>query len=71
MFDKLKFMEDRYEELSQLLADPDVISRQEEWQRLVREHASLEEIVACYRQYQKAEKEEKDTEELLHSTHDR
>jgi len=71
MFDKLKFMEDRYEELSQLLADPDVISRQEEWQRLVREHASLEEIVVRYRQYRKAEKEEKDTEELLHSTHDR
>jgi len=71
MFDKLRFMEDRYEELSQLLADPNVISRQEEWQRLVREHASLEEIVVRYRQYRKAEKEEKDTEELLHSTHDR
>ena len=45
MLEKLKFIETRYEELSHVIADPEVIARQEEWQGLVKEHASLEEIV--------------------------
>ena len=42
MLEKLNFIEDRYEELSHVIADPEVIARQEEWQRLVKEHSSLE-----------------------------
>jgi peptide chain release factor 1 len=71
MFDKLKFIEDRYEELSHVIADPDVINRQDEWKRLVKEHASLEEIVVRYRLYKQADEEADDARELLHETHDR
>ena len=31
MFDKLEAVEKRYEELNQLISDPEVISRQNEW----------------------------------------
>ncbi|HHY81802.1 MAG TPA: peptide chain release factor 1 [Clostridiales bacterium] len=71
MLEKLKFIEDRYEELSHVIADPEVISRQEEWQRLVKEHASLEEVVTRYRQYQKVQQEIREARELLQDTHDR
>ena len=71
MFEKLKFIEDRYEELSQLIADPDIINRREEWQRFVKEHASLEEIVVRYRKYREMEKEAEDAGELFRNTHDK
>jgi peptide chain release factor 1 len=70
MFEKLKFIEDRYEELSHVIADPDVISRQDEWKKLVKEHASLEEVVIRYRQYKQVEKEAEDARELLRETDD-
>jgi len=71
MFEKLKFIENRYEELSHIIADPEVINRQDEWQKLVKEHASLEEIVVRYRQYLDAAQQAEDTRELLQETNDR
>ena len=71
MLEKLNFIEARYEELAQVIADPDVINRQEEWQGLVKEHASLEEIVTRYREYKKINQETREAEELLQETQDR
>ncbi|HHT65383.1 MAG: peptide chain release factor 1 [Caldicoprobacterales bacterium] len=71
MLEKLNFIEARYEELAQVIADPEVINRQEEWQRLVKEHASLEEIVTRYREYGKISKEVREAEELLQEAQDR
>lgn len=51
MLDRLEYMENRYEELSHILSDPEVIGRQEEWQRLVKEHSDLEAAVVKYREY--------------------
>lgn len=48
MFDKLDALKSRYEFLAGRIADPAVIANQEEWQRLVKEHSSLEEIVSAY-----------------------
>ena len=39
MFDKLEAVEKRYEEVAQLLTDPDVIGRRQEFQKLSKEHA--------------------------------
>ena len=70
MFDKLAKIKSRYLELTDRLADPAVISRQEEWQKVAKEHSSLEEIVARYDDYLAAEKDRADCEQLLASETD-
>jgi len=51
MIDKLQFIEEKYEDLSNKISDPEVISDQGLWQKLVKEHASLEPIVVKFREY--------------------
>ena len=71
MFEKLDLIEERYEELAQQIADPELINRQDEWQTLVKEHASLEEIVTKYREYKKVKEEIEAAQQLLEETDDR
>ena len=49
MFDKLENVEKRYEELNKKIADPEVISNQSEWTKLMKEHADITPIVEKYR----------------------
>ena len=63
MFEKLEAVEKRYEELTKLIADPKVIENQSEWQKLIKEHASIEDIVIKFREYKKI-KEEIDFSEI-------
>lgn len=65
MIDKLQSIEDRYMELSQKISDPDVIANVTEWQKYVKEHAALEEIVSKYREYKKIVDDIKSTKELI------
>ena len=65
MFDKLEAVEKRYEELTKMIADPEVISNQSEWQKLMKEHASIEDVVAKFREYKKVKKAMEDAEELM------
>ena len=53
MIEKLEAVEQKYIELTKKIADPEVIAKQEEWRKLAKEHASLEEIVNCFREYKK------------------
>lgn len=48
MQDKIKEIESRYHELSDLLADPTVIQNHSQYTALAREHASLEEFIGPY-----------------------
>jgi len=64
MLDKLEAIEERYKELEKLISDPEVISRQEEWQELTREHARLGETVEVYRQYKEVSQELEDAQEM-------
>ena len=41
MFDKLSFVEERYEELSRRISDPEVIADHEVWQKLCKEHSDI------------------------------
>jgi len=41
MFQRLEDVEKRYDELTKMISDPEVISRQTEWQRYMKEHASM------------------------------
>ncbi len=65
MFEKLEAVEKRYEELTKLIADPKVIENQSEWQKLIKEHASIEDIVIKFREYKKIKEEMKEAEELM------
>ena len=66
MFEKLENVEKRYGELTKLISDPEVISNHEEWQKLMKEHASIEDIVVKFREYKKVKQLMEEAEELLH-----
>lgn len=51
MIDKLKFVKDRYEEIGELLADPDVINDNDNYKNLMREYKHLIPIVERYNEY--------------------
>ncbi len=65
MFDKLEVVEKRYEELTQMISDPNIISNQAEWQKLMKEHASIEEVVLKYREYKKEKQSMEEAKEML------
>ena len=65
MFEKLEAIEKRYEELTKEIADPELISNQSEWQKAMKEHASLEELVQKFREYKRVKKEMEEAEELM------
>ena len=65
MFDKLEVVEKRYEELTKMIADPEVISNQSEWQKAIKEHASIEDVVTKFREYKNVKKAMEDAEELM------
>ena len=66
MFEKLENVEKRYEELTKLISDSEVISNHEEWQKLMKEHASIEDVVLKFREYKKVKQSMEEAEELLH-----
>ena len=65
MFEKLEAVEKRYDELTQMISDPEVISNHTEWQKLMKEHASIEEIVLKFREYKKVKQSMEEAEELM------
>ena len=64
MFQKLEDVEKRYDELTAKISDPEVISRTQEWQKLMKEHASIEEVVLKYREYKKAKQDFEEAKEM-------
>ncbi len=65
MFDKLSFIENKYEELSKKIIDPEIIANTSEWQKLAKEHADIEPIVMKYREYTKVKKTLEEDKEML------
>ena len=65
MFQKLEAVEQRYEELTKKISDPDVIARTSEWTQYMKEHAEIEEVVLKYKEYKKVKQSLADAEELI------
>ncbi len=65
MFDKLKGVEDRFQELERLLSDPDVVQDREAYQKYIREHAEISPIVVAFREYRQVDRELDDSLDLL------
>ena len=51
MLNKLEVLEDKYKELSEKIADPEIINDQKVWQKFIKEHAEVEPIVMKFREY--------------------
>ena len=51
IYEQLQAVEDRYEELGELLSDPDVVSDTKRFMELSKEEASTRDTVATYRDY--------------------
>ena len=49
IYDQLQAVEDRYEELGELLSDPEVVSDTKRFMELSREEANTRESVIAYR----------------------
>jgi len=65
MFDKLGAVEARYEDINQKLYDPNVISDQAEYAKLMKEHKTLTPVVAKYREYTATKKTIEESREIL------
>ncbi|MEA4986664.1 MAG: peptide chain release factor 1 [Anaerovorax sp.] len=65
MYDKLKFIEEKYEELSLKVSDPDVINNQAVWQKHIKEMSEMEPIVNKYKELKKVSEDLQATKEML------
>jgi peptide chain release factor 1 len=63
--ERLEGLVERLEEVSALLADPEVIADQDRFRALSREYAEVEPLVAAYRRYRRAEDDLCDAREML------
>ena len=65
MFERLENVEAKYQELTNKLSDPNIISDYNMVKDLSKEQSDLEQIVLKYKEYKKEEKELKEAKELL------
>lgn len=68
MYDKLKGVEARSEELEKLLSDPKVYQDRSAFEQYSREHAELSKVVGLFRQYKSVLAEIDDSSDLLNDT---
>lgn len=68
MLDKLELIQKRYEELTRLIARPEIATEPKHLQELTKERASLEGIVTIYQKYKANSKELAEMEALLDNT---
>ncbi len=65
MFEKLREIEARYDELEREMADPEIIADQPRYKKVTKAHSDLEDIVARYRELKKVMGEIQSTQEML------
>lgn len=65
MFNKLAFIEEKYELLSQKISDPEVIADIDSWRKLMKEHSDMTPIVEKYKEYKDIMRTISDAEEML------
>ncbi len=65
MFEKVQVFESRYEELSQKLCDPSVVSSPELYAEVMKEYKSVEPLALKYREYRKISSDIEEIKEIL------
>ena len=70
MFNKLDAVVQRFEQLTEKLADPSIYDRQEELKKVSEERANIEPIVEAYKHYKKVKQELEESKDLIKSEKD-
>jgi len=65
MLTKLRGIEERYQDLEELLSDPAVIGNYGEYRKYAKEHAGISDIVQTYREYKDVTSQIEDNKNLL------
>ncbi len=65
MLDKLNEVEKRFEEINALLCEPDIVSDQEQYTKLMKEMKHLTPVVEKFREYKKAQSELEDCRTMM------
>ena len=71
MFVQLDIVEERYEQLNELLSDPDVVNDADKLRKYSKEQADLQKTVDVYRSYKTKKEELQDIEDMLNETSDK
>lgn len=70
MIEKLASLEEKFDKLTELVADPAIIADQPVWQKHVRARSELEEVVGAYREYKKCLEGIAEAQEIIRSKSD-
>ncbi len=65
MLERLQMLEEKYEELTQKMIDPDVLNNPAELHKCAKAQADLEDVVVVYRRYKKVLSELEDSKAML------
>lgn len=65
MFEKVKAIKDKFDSLTEQISAPEVIADTAKWQKLVKEHSSLQEIAELYDEYCKVEQSIAECKEII------
>lgn len=70
MFERLKELELKYEELAERVNDPEVIANQEIWRKLMKDYSDMTPIIEKYREYTNAEQAVNESLDMLNDNLD-
>jgi len=70
IFEQLDGLLDRYEELQELMSDPEVISDTKRYLALSKEEGGMRDVVAAYKKYKQVLSDIKESEEVLRESKD-
>src|SRR5699024_2601414 len=71
MFDQLEIVENRYEQINELLSDPDVVSDTDKLRKYSKEQSDLQKTVDVYRTYKSVKTDIEDEKLMLEETDDK
>jgi len=71
VFDQLDIVEERYEQLNEMLSDPDVVNDADKLRKYSKEQSDLQKTVDVYRSYKTKKEELLDIEDMLEDTSDK
>jgi peptide chain release factor 1 len=70
MIDKLQKIENEFVEIDTKISDPEIISNQNEFKKLMRRRKEIEQVVELFRKYKTTVRDIKDAEEILQTEND-
>ena len=70
IFDQLETLLERYQELQELMSDPEVINDTKRYMAYSKEEADMRDVVAAFKRYKELKQSISDSDEILRETDD-